>query len=113
MPGMKGEHLGEFEELTLLAVLTLGERAYGVAVVDVIETQTGREVTVGATYAALERLERKGLLRSSLGESTGERGGKRRRLFTVTAAGLRLLRASRDAREALWNALPRSVRSRS
>ena len=110
---MKGEHLGEFEELTLLAVLTLGDGAYGVAVVDVIEAQTGREVTVGAAYAALERLERKGLLQSELGESTGERGGKRRRLFTVTPDGVRLLRDSRNAREALWKALPRSIRSRS
>lgn len=109
---MKGDRLGEFEELTLLAVLTLEDAAYGVAVQDVIERQTGREVTLGAAYAALERMERKGLLRSSLGPSTGERGGKRRRLFTVTPEGLRVLTEARKAREALWNAVPKAIRSR-
>ena len=109
---MKGDRLGEFEELTLLAVLTLEEGAYGVAVQDVIERQTGREVTLGAAYAALERMERKGMLRSSLGPSTAERGGKRRRLFSVTPEGLRVLTEARKAREALWNAVPKAIRSR-
>ncbi len=109
---MKGDRIGEFEELTLLAVLTLDEAAYGVAVQDVIESQTGREVTLGAVYAALERMERKGLLRSALAPSTGERGGKRRRLFTVTAEGFRVLSEARKAREALWNAVPKAIRSR-
>jgi DNA-binding PadR family transcriptional regulator len=109
---MKGDRLGEFEELTLLAVLTLEEAAYGVAVQEVIERQTGREVTLGAAYAALERMERKGLLRSSLGPPTGERGGKRRRLFSVTPEGLRVLTEARRAREALWNAVPKAIRSR-
>jgi DNA-binding PadR family transcriptional regulator len=109
---VKGDRLGEFEELTLLAVLTLEEAAYGIAVQDVIEAQTGREVTLGAVYAALERMERKGLLRSSLGPSTGERGGRRRRLFSGTAEGLRVLTETRKAREALWNAVPKAIRSR-
>ena len=109
---MKGDRLGEFEELTLLAVLTLADGAYGIAVQAVIERETGREVTLGAAYAALERLERKGLLQSSLGESTGTRGGKRRRLFSVTSAGLRVLTEARKAREALWNAVPKAIRSR-
>lgn len=109
---MKGDRLGELEELTLLAVLALGEGAYGILVQDVIERETGREVTLGAVYAALERMERKGLLRSAFGEATGERGGKPRRLFTVTAAGMRILGDTRRAREALWNAVPKAVRSR-
>ena len=109
---MKGDRLGEFEELTLLAVLSLEDAAYGVAVQDVIERQTGREVTLGAAYAALERMERKGMLRSSLGPSTAERGGKRRRLFSVTPEGLRVLTEARKAREALWNAVPKAIRSR-
>jgi PadR family transcriptional regulator PadR len=109
---MKGERLGEFEELTLLAVLALGDGAYGVPVQELIERETGREVTLGAVYAALERMERKGLLGSSFSEATAERGGKRRRLFTVTPTGLRLLQDTRSAREALWNAVPRSIRSR-
>jgi PadR family transcriptional regulator PadR len=112
MRAMKGERIGEFEELTLLAVMTLGEGAYGVLVQEVIERQTGREVTLGAVYAALERMERKGLLRSGWSESTGTRGGKPRRLFSVTAEGLRTVGEARRAREALWNAVPRAVRSR-
>jgi PadR family transcriptional regulator PadR len=109
---MKGDRLGEFEELTLLAVLTLGDGAYGIVVQEVIERETGREVTLGAVYAALERMERKGVLRSILGEATGERGGKPRRLFSVTQAGLRILGETRRAREALWNAVPKTLRSR-
>lgn len=109
---MKGERLGEFEELTLLAVLALGDGAYGVVVQEVLERETAREVTLGAVYAALERMERKGLLRSALSATTGERGGKRRRHFTVTAAGLRTLGETRRAREALWKAVPPAVRSR-
>ena len=112
MAAMKGDRLGEFEELTLLAVLSLEAGAYGIAVQAVIEREARREVTLGAVYAALERMERKGLLRSSLGESTGERGGKRRRLFTVTTEGLRVLGDARKAREALWNAVPKAIRSR-
>ena len=109
---MKGERLGEFEELTLLAVLALGDAAYGVPVQELIEREAGREVTLGAVYAALERMERKGLLASRFGEAVAERGGKRRRLFAVTEPGLRVLHETRRAREALWNAVPRSIRSR-
>ena len=109
---MKGDRLGEFEELTLLAVLALGERAYGVPVQELIEQEAAREVTLGAVYAALERMERKGLLRSSFSEAVAERGGKRRRLFQVTETGVRVLHDTRRAREALWSAVPRSVRSR-
>lgn len=109
---MKGDRIGEFEELTLLAVLTLGDGAYGVAVQEVIEREADRDVTLGAVYAALERMERKGLLRSAWSEATGERGGKRRRLFSATAEGLRTIGEARRAREALWNAVPRALRSR-
>jgi PadR family transcriptional regulator PadR len=109
---MKGDRLGEFEELTLLAVLALGDAAYGVPVQELIEREAGREVTLGAVYAALERMERKGLLRSSLSNAVAERGGKRRRVFSVTADGTRVLHETRRAREALWQAVPRSLRSR-
>ena len=109
---MKGEHLGEFEELTLLAVLALGSGAYGVPVQELIERTAGREVTLGSVYAALERMERKGLLASAFGDAIAERGGKRRRLFQVTATGVRAVHETRRAREALWNAVPRSVRGR-
>ena len=109
---MKGDRLGEFEELTLLAVLTLGDGAYGVLVQEVIERETGREVTLGAVYAALERLARKQLLESAFGAAMATRGGKPRRLFSVTAEGLRTLGETRRAREALWNAVPKTLRSR-
>lgn len=112
MRGVKGERLGEFEELTMLAVLSLADGAYGVVVQETIERTAGREVTLGAVYAALERMERKGLVRSALSEVTPERGGKRRRLFEVTPAGLRVLGEARRAREALWNAVPRVIRGR-
>ena len=109
---MKGGRLGEFEELTLLAVLALGETAYGIAVQDAIEREAGREVTLGAVYAALERMERKGLVRSTLSEPTAARGGKRRRMFAVTAAGLAAVRETRRVREALWQSVPRTIRGR-
>ena len=112
MLAVKGEHLGELEELTLLAVLSLADGAYGIVVQEVIERETGREVTLGAVYAALERMERKGLLRSGMSESTRERGGRRRRLFSVTGEGMRVLADVRRAREALWQAVPRAVRGR-
>ena len=110
---MKGDRLGEFEELTLLAVLALGERAYGVIVQEIIEREAAREVSLGAVYAALDRMERKGLVRSSLSDATAERGGKRRRIFEVTAPGLRVVREAKRAREALWSAVPRAARGRS
>ena len=110
---MKGDRIGEFEELTLVAVLALGEGAYGVSVQELIERETRRDVTLGAVYAALDRMERKGYVRSTLTEPTAARGGKRRRVFAVTAAGLRIVREARRAREALWQSVPRVVRGRS
>ena len=102
---MKGEHLGEFEELSLLAVRALGEHAYGVTVQQHIERHTGRPITMGAVYAALDRLEGKGLLRSALGEATPERGGKRKRLYDVTPPGMSALREMRRVRESMWRAV--------
>jgi DNA-binding PadR family transcriptional regulator len=99
---MKSEHLGELEELTLLVVAGLGHDAYGVAVQRRLERDAGRQVALGAVYAALERLERKGHLTSAFGEATPQRGGRRKRMFTATAAGLRALQRSRRTRERLW-----------
>jgi PadR family transcriptional regulator PadR len=110
---MKGDRLGEFEELALLAVRALGDGAYGVVVQDTIERTTGRDVTIGAVYSALDRMERKGLLRSSWSDAIPERGGKRRRLFELTRAGQTVLADARRAREALWNAVPKPARGRS
>lgn len=82
-------YLGEFEQLVLLAVLRLGDGAYGVTVRHEIETRTGRDVSIGAIYATLNRLETKGLVKSRAGEPTAARGGRAKRLFRVTAPGVR------------------------
>jgi PadR family transcriptional regulator, regulatory protein PadR len=90
-------YLGEFEQLVLLAVLRLGDEAYAVPVRQAIEVAAGRSVSRGALYTTLERLEAKGLLSSRMGEPTTDRGGRARRYHSVTPAGLRALRAVRDA----------------
>ena len=82
-------YLGEFEHIVLLAVLRLGDTAYGVTVRQEIEMRTGRDVSIGAIYATLSRLETKGLVKSRAGEPTAERGGRAKRLFRVTALGRR------------------------
>lgn len=83
----KGDSLGEFEHLILLAVLRLGADAYGMRVRREIAERTGRDVSIGAVYATLDRLADKGLLRSSLSDPTPERGGRAKRSFRVTGAG--------------------------
>ena len=102
---MKGDRLGEFEELTLLAIRALDPPVYAVPIQRFIANATGRDVVMGAVYASLERLEMKGLVRSTLGESTPERGGKRKRLFAVTAVGVRQLKDLRQVRERIWRAI--------
>ncbi len=98
----KGDYLGEFEQVVLLAVARL-EEGYGVTIRQEIEARTGREATVGAVYATLDRLEDKGLLRSWEGEPTGRRGGRARRHFELTAPGREALTQSREMIEALWD----------
>ena len=82
------DFLGEFEHIVVLALLRLEDRAYGVTVRQEIEFRTRREVSIGAVYATLERLETKGYVRSHRGEPTPERGGRSKRFFRVTAKGL-------------------------
>ena len=81
-------NLGEFEQIVLLAILRLGDGAYGVTIRSEIATCTGREPAPGALYTTLDRLEEKGLVTSTLGESTPQRGGRAKRYFTVSASGL-------------------------
>ena len=102
---MKGDRLGEFEELLLLALRAIGDDTYGVPIQQYVEKVTRRNVSMGAVYAALERLERKGFVRSSTGQPTAERGGKRKRLFTVTPLGRRTLQDVRNVRDRLWKAI--------
>ena len=99
---MKGERLGEFEELVLLCVRQLGDQAHGSGIQALLAQVAGREVTLGAIYAALDRVQRKGLADSWLGEPTPERGGRAKRHYAVTPAGEEALRESRLIRERLW-----------
>lgn len=95
-------YLGEFEQVVLLAILRLSDGAYAIPVREEIEARTGRQVARGALYTALERLEAKKCVRSSMSEPLPERGGRSRRYYAVTPAGLTALRESRDAWLALW-----------
>jgi PadR family transcriptional regulator, regulatory protein PadR len=99
-------YLGEFELMILLAVIHLGEEAYGVPICRELERHRGREVSVGSVYAALERLEGKGLVASSLGDPTPERGGKAKRYFRVTKDGQRQVSETRRVLTELWRKLP-------
>ena len=99
------EHLGEFEQIVLLAILRLGQEAYGVPIRLDIEQRTGRAVTVGALYRTLDRLEDKGYISSVFSDPIPERGGRSKRYFTVRPRGLRTLRASREALSAMWEGL--------
>jgi PadR family transcriptional regulator, regulatory protein PadR len=97
------EYLGEFEHIVLLAVLRLGDEAYGASVRREIETRTGRALTVGALYRTLDRLELKGYVSSRVGDPTPERGGRAKRHFQLRPLGMRSLRASRQALAAMWD----------
>jgi len=92
-----GSPLGEFEQVILLGVLHAGDQAYGVPVWREVVVRTGREVSLPAVYKTLDRLEAKGLTRSQVGMPTPARGGRAKRVYVVTAAGLRVLRASLGA----------------
>jgi len=88
--------LGEFEQLVLLAILRSGEDAYGVPIQRAIVDRSGRDVSLAAVYKTLTRLEEKGLVTARVGEPTPERGGRRKRYYSVTAAGQRAVRQSVD-----------------
>jgi DNA-binding PadR family transcriptional regulator len=98
-------YLGEFEYAVLLAVLHLQEDAYAVPVRELIEARTGRPVARGALYTGLDRLEAKGCLKSRMGDATDERGGRARRYYTVSAAGLKAIRATHEAFASLTRGL--------
>jgi DNA-binding PadR family transcriptional regulator len=106
---MKGTHLGEFEELVLLAVCILYDDAYGLSIMDEIEKRTGRTVTISSVHKALMRLEQKGFLHSHMGGATEARGGRKKRLFIITGSGKRAMQEAREMRNEMWNAIPRVV----
>jgi DNA-binding PadR family transcriptional regulator len=99
-------YLGEFELILLLTILRLGDDAYGVPLSRELSLLRGRDVSVGSVYAALDRLELKGLIASKLGESIPERGGRAKRYFSVTEKGLRSVNETRHVLTKLWKALP-------
>ena len=103
---MKGTYLGEFEELVLLVVGILYENAYGVTVAEEIEKQTGRTVSISAVHTALYRLEEKGFVKSALGGATQARGGRRKRIYLITASGKAALSEVRLMRNRLWELIP-------
>jgi PadR family transcriptional regulator PadR len=102
--------LSQFELMLMLSVVRLGDDAYGVTVSNEIEVATGKEVALGSVYAALERLAERGLVSSRLGEPTPERGGRAKRYFKVTAAGLREVRDARRSLARLWQGLPEAAK---
>lgn len=103
---MSKYQLGEFEEIVLLTVAILNDEAYGVAIIDEIEARLKRKVSLGAMQTSLRRLEEKGFLKSELGEATKVRGGKRKRYFSLTNFGRKVLREAKEQRLSLWNAVP-------
>ncbi len=103
---MAKEYLGEFEELVLAMVAALQDDAYGAAIADEIENKLSREVNLSAVHVTLYRLEDKGSIKSSLGGATNERGGRRKRIYTITSAGLAILKAMKEQRLVLWKMIP-------
>jgi DNA-binding PadR family transcriptional regulator len=103
---MGKEYLGEFEELILTLVAALQEDAYGAAISEEIENRMKRDVNLSAVHVTLYRLEDKGLIKSTLGGGTKERGGRRKRIYTITSAGMAMLRAMKEARIDLWKMVP-------
>lgn len=106
---MSQYHLGEFEEIVLLTVGILNGSAYGMSIIEEMEQRLNRTVSIGALQTVLRRLEEKGLVDSEFGEATKIRGGKRKRFFTLTAAGRSILNETREQRQSMWKAIPRTV----
>lgn len=99
-------YLGELEELILLMIALIGADAYGVSITQELEAQAGRVITISAAHAALHRLEEKGFVKSRMGGASTERGGRRKRLFQLTAYGRQALQELHNVRNAIWAQLP-------
>jgi DNA-binding PadR family transcriptional regulator len=103
---MQKEYLGEFEELVLTMVGILQDDAYGNAIVSEIKERIGRDVNLSATHVTLYRLEDKGYVKSGMGGATNTRGGRRKRIFSLTNAGLAMLKAKKEQQIQLWMLVP-------
>ncbi|WP_338876463.1 helix-turn-helix transcriptional regulator [Spirosoma sp. SC4-14] len=99
-------YLGEFEELVLLTVALLNGTAYGLNIADELKQRSNRSINLSGVHVALYRLEEKGFVKSELGGATTARGGRRKRLFSITAYGKRTLDEMRQVRNDLWEAIP-------
>ncbi len=104
---MNKEFLGEFEELVLTMVAVLHEDAYGAMITQELEKLLKRNVTLSGVHVTLYRLEDKGYLKSKIGGATNERGGRRKRIYSITSAGLAVLKGMKDARVDLWKLVPK------
>lgn len=103
---MKETKLGEFEEVILLLVGILGEQAYAFKTAEEFKDQTGRSVSIGSVHSTMDRLSEKGFLTSEMGKPSTERGGRRKRIYTITASGQLALKKSRDLKVSLWSQFP-------
>ena len=101
--------MGEFEELVLLSVGILFDDAYGLSILDELESKTGRSIMISSVHKTLVRLEDKGYLRSRMGGATNTRGGRDKRLYTLTPAGISVLREMRELRNEMWKQIPKIV----
>ncbi|MEQ8907472.1 helix-turn-helix transcriptional regulator [Ekhidna sp.] len=106
---MKSYQLGELEELVLMIVAILNEEAYGVKVMDEIQNQIGRKVNISAVHTVLDRLEKKDFVSSYMGGASAERGGRRKRLFKVTAEGSKAITYVYQTRNELYNQIPKTI----
>ncbi len=103
---MDKEHIGELEELILLLIIMLKEEAYGFAIRKALKEQADRVVTIGAVHGTVNRLEKKGFVKSEMLGATELRGGRRKRVFTITALGKKVLHRSKDIKVNLWRQIP-------
>lgn len=104
-------YLGELEELILLMVALLNKEAYGVSIAEHLKSQAKREVSISAIHAVLNRLEEKGFVSSHMGGASQERGGRRKRLFSITSYGRNALEELRETRDRIWSLIPKTSRS--
>ncbi len=102
---MNQKTLGEFENIVLLALLRLGTNAYGAAIRQLLQSEIGRDVALGALYSTLERMEKKNLVVSTFGEATAQRGGRPKRFFSVTAQGKAALKHTKQAIDTMWQGI--------
>ncbi|MGB1297800.1 MAG: PadR family transcriptional regulator [Psychrobium sp.] len=98
----KDKFLGEFEQFLLLSILKLGDEAYGTTIRQLLADKIERDVTIGALYTTLDRLEKKGFITSKMGEATNERGGRAKKYFRVSALGEQALKRSKQALQVMW-----------